>query len=180
MLANTGRTQYFTNTDLNEYSDNMTITCRVMENGSIVKNCEVAAFDSKGELRGSALSDPDDGGIIYLTIQGEGSSEPLSFRVVYGSDDSNRKIAAASETYTFKVNAIVGTYSEPFVFTLSDKPLNQKGDVNLDGKVDIADVSALISMILGKTAKTSTSDVNGDGKLNITDISTLVKIILGK
>lgn len=55
-----------------------------------------------------------------------------------------------------------------------------KGDVNKDGTVSIADVTALVNMILGKTEKNEMADVNADGDVSIADVTALVNIILGK
>lgn len=53
------------------------------------------------------------------------------------------------------------------------------GDVDGNGKVDVTDVTALINMILGNTAKDfSTGDVNGDGDINVTDVTMVINIIL--
>ena len=57
-----------------------------------------------------------------------------------------------------------------------------KGDVNGDGEVNIADVNALINIILGSTADAETmmrADVNEDGEVNIADVNALINIILG-
>ena len=56
----------------------------------------------------------------------------------------------------------------------------EKGDVNKDGTVSIADVTALVNMILGKTEKDELADVNADGDVSIADVTALVNIILGK
>ena len=50
-------------------------------------------------------------------------------------------------------------------------------DVNLDGEVSIADVNALINMILSGNS-TETGDVNSDGEVNIADINALINAIL--
>lgn len=51
------------------------------------------------------------------------------------------------------------------------------GDVNGDGEVNIADVNAVIDMILsGKTE--DSGDVNGDGEVNIADVNTVIDLIL--
>ena len=51
------------------------------------------------------------------------------------------------------------------------------GDVNRDGEVNIADVNAVIDLIL--TGGTwPTADVNGDGEVNIADINALIALIL--
>ena len=63
-----------------------------------------------------------------------------------------------------------------------------KGDVNKDGHITIADVTALVNIILGKvTAENNpdnynfdAADVNNDGSPTIADVTELVNIILGK
>ena len=57
-----------------------------------------------------------------------------------------------------------------------------QGDVNGDGAVSIADVTALVSIILGKNlpANQGVADINGDGSVTIADVTALVNIILGK
>ena len=59
----------------------------------------------------------------------------------------------------------------------SDYP---KGDVNGDREVNIADINALIAIILGgEDNSEGRSDVNGDGEVNIADINAVIAIILG-
>lgn len=56
-----------------------------------------------------------------------------------------------------------------------------KGDVNGDGEVNIADVNALMDIILGGAADDATmirADVNEDSEVNIADINNLIDIIL--
>ena len=56
-----------------------------------------------------------------------------------------------------------------------------KGDVNGDSEVNIADVNALIDIILGGNADDDTkkrADVNEDNEVNIADINALIDIIL--
>lgn len=63
-----------------------------------------------------------------------------------------------------------------------------KGDVNRDGIVSIADVTALVNIILGKAAYPADADkydfeaahVNADEDITIADVTALVNIILGK
>ncbi len=57
---------------------------------------------------------------------------------------------------------------------------NIPGDVNCDGSVNAADVTALYSFILnGNTTYVATSDVNGDESINAADVTAVYKIILG-
>ena len=53
-----------------------------------------------------------------------------------------------------------------------------KGDVNADGSVDVADISAIISQMAG-TATYEESDVNGDGTTDVADISAVITIMAG-
>ena len=60
------------------------------------------------------------------------------------------------------------------------------GDVNNDGSVTVADVTALVNIINGTSpnpyqdAEENTADVDKDGNVNKNDITALVNIILGK
>ena len=60
------------------------------------------------------------------------------------------------------------------------------GDVNEDNSISIADVTALVNIILGKdngpnpVYNHQTADVNKDGHITIADVTALVNIILGK
>jgi hypothetical protein len=60
------------------------------------------------------------------------------------------------------------------------------GDVNKDRQISIADVTALVNIILGKDSTSPyiydhvAADVNQDGSISIADVTALVNIILGK
>ena len=64
------------------------------------------------------------------------------------------------------------------------KPTFLRGDVNGDGSITIADVTALVNIILGKDTEgqynRAAADVNGDESITIADVTALVNIILGK
>ena len=49
--------------------------------------------------------------------------------------------------------------------------------MNDDGEVNIADINALIDLILSGTS-TEFADVNKDGEVNIADINAVIDIIL--
>ena len=51
------------------------------------------------------------------------------------------------------------------------------GDVNSDDEVNIADINAVIDMILSGVSY-SAGDVNGDGEVNIADINAVIDLIL--
>jgi len=57
--------------------------------------------------------------------------------------------------------------------------LNPVGDVNIDGNVDIWDLSALIDMLLGKgTLYRNAADVDKNGQYNIDDLTILVDMLI--
>jgi hypothetical protein len=51
------------------------------------------------------------------------------------------------------------------------------GDINGDREVNLADVNAVIDIILNGSWNPS-GDVNGDGEINIADINAVINIIL--
>lgn len=60
------------------------------------------------------------------------------------------------------------------------KQKTQTGDVNVDGSVNAADVTALYNYILnGDTTYFNTSDVNNDNAVNAGDVTAVYNIILG-
>ncbi len=90
---------------------------------------------------------------------------------------------------TYDANHIDGEYahidggtSNPGYFTA--KPAFLLGDVNGDGQITIADVTALVNIILGKDTtgqyNHAAADVNQDNQITIADVTALVNIILGK
>lgn len=61
-----------------------------------------------------------------------------------------------------------------------EKPADTlEGDVNGDGSVDVADISAIISNMAG-TSNYDKADVNGDGSVDVADISAVITIMAEK
>ena len=52
------------------------------------------------------------------------------------------------------------------------------GDVNGDHEVTVADINAVIDIILGRSDYTTAADVNGDGEITIADVNAIIDIIL--
>lgn len=107
--------------DPHKYQGNMTLIAIVKQQGQIVADCEVAVFSSSGECRASSFSVSEDGHLVYLVIQGEGAGEPLTFRVVYNGIEGPVDVAA-TETYTYMNDAMVGTFASPFVLNIPIVP----------------------------------------------------------
>ena len=88
-----------------------------------------------------------------------------------------------SSSHTNKDYAHVdGGTDNPGYFTFKANLL--LGDVNNDGSITIADVTALVNIILGKDTtglyNHAAADVNRDNSITIADVTALVNIILGK
>ena len=74
-----------------------------------------------------------------------------------------------------------GTASYKIVFP--NEPEYQKGDVNGDGVVDIADVNAVINVMLGKMQPSECKgnpNVDGQGGIDIADVNAVINLMLGK
>ena len=53
------------------------------------------------------------------------------------------------------------------------------GDVNSDGEINIADINAVIDIILSGSGNLTAGDVNLDHEVNIADVNALIDLILG-
>lgn len=126
--------------------------------------------------KGNAISPVADGTItiedcydadeLVLTSNGRGASIERSY------DEGSAQLTIRVEGEDISVNPTnYHTYTIQFA---------KRGDVNGDGEVTIADVTALVNIILGKAASKAVADVNGDGDVTIADVTALVNIILGK
>jgi hypothetical protein len=76
-----------------------------------------------------------------------------------------------------KLLDLTGDYTIYFTET----PTLLPGDVNLDGEVNIADVNAVISVIMGTFTDPNIfleADVDGNGEINIGDVNAIINIIL--
>ena len=66
----------------------------------------------------------------------------------------------------------------PDCVAIAGEQTSLKGDVNGDGEVNIADINAVIRMIISSELGLK-GDVNDDGEINIADVNAIIKIILG-
>ena len=69
-------------------------------------------------------------------------------------------------------------YFEQVIEDLIPEPEPLPGDVNGDREVNIADVNAVINIILSGNDDNTAADVNGDGEINIADVNAVIDIIL--
>ena len=131
-----------------------------------------------------------DGTYKFLIFSGTldnitGSSGALfTMTLTAAADAPNGKFSCSCNNQVFATAD--GEGFEPADKTFSVKVGGMAGDVNSDGKVTIADVTALVNIILGKDDGPTpmydhdAANVNGDDKVTIADVTALVNIILGK
>ncbi|MCR5130014.1 MAG: carbohydrate-binding domain-containing protein [Prevotella sp.] len=120
----------------------------------------------------------------YLRIwSNTGNNDEITFRVCDLTTEKEINVISVSQDVIFSSGSRVGSYSNPVVINCAEKII---GDVNKDGFVTIADVTALVNIILGKDNSEpylydhEAADVNTDETITIADVTALVNIILGK
>ena len=84
---------------------------------------------------------------------------------------------SAAEPALFRIAMIAGGAGSTYVDDIILYYTDLVGDVNGDGEVNIADVNAIIDVILNDIDNDA-ADVNGDGEVNIADVNAVIDIIL--
>lgn len=96
---------------------------------------------------------------------------------------SPETLSEDGKTWTGSSNAVTFTasnsiYVNTATITYGKVSVVRKGDINLDGEVDIEDVTALTRIIMGTwEGKYGKADVNGDGKVNVADLAKLIDMV---
>ena len=112
-----------------------------------------------------------------------------TWRSVSGITDTCYTVQAlAGGVYEYYVKAVYtdgsqSDWSNIQHVTLTGPEDVLRGDVNCDGFVDIADVSALIDILLSRDATTNEhpeADLDGDQSISISDVSALIDLLLGR
>ena len=110
--------------------------------------------------------------------------DDANYRLITGINDMFYTVKDLTEggTYYYRVKALYtdGTqsdWSKSQRVTLLGHAFNP-GDVNADGEVSIADVNAVIDIILTGIDVSGLGDVNRDGEINIADNCAVIDIIL--
>ena len=102
---------------------------------------------------------------IDLTFSARGEASIVESVTVTNLTHTDIAAVTLKGTATLRLNDLDATSGE--------------GDVNGDGKADIADVLAVAKTIGGNTTYLTTADVNGDSKVNHADISYIISLIAG-
>lgn len=164
-----------------DYQYDMTAYIELSLGGAVVddySNYEVGAFVGN-ECRGVAKVDSKNGYTwLYLRIwSNEASGETIELKTY---DKTTGKTYRVLETIDFVSQSMVGQPSSPMTATVKTYTL---GDVNDDGRINIADVASALSIMAGKSNDKfirEAADANEDGRVNIADIAKILAIIAGK
>ncbi len=104
----------------------------------------------------------------------DGGTRVQSMNVEYGVDDEGNEEVTL---FIFKCYNGMAVYKIGSNISGDEPQPGKPGDVNGDGEVNIADVNAVLDMILTGNNLPS-GDVNGDGEVNIADVNALIDMIL--
>lgn len=164
-----------------DYQYDMTVYAQVLADENVVtdySNYEIAAFVGD-ECRGIAEVKSQGGYTwLYLRVRSNAASgETVSFKIY---DAAAGKAFNAIETVNFESNGLLGMPSTPTTLTLKRYTL---GDVNDDGKINIADITGILAIMAGNSNVEmikEAADVNGDSRINISDITAVLSIMAGK
>ena len=162
-----------------DYQYDMTVYAKLVIDEADVSdytNYEIGAFVGD-ECRGLGQINSQGGYTwVYLRVRSNSASgESVTFKVF---DKTTGKVMRIEEKVDFTANGQVGQPSSPTPFTKANYTL---GDVNDDGKINIADVTAVLSIMAGNEGNLikDAADANGDGKINIADVTKILSIMAG-
>ena len=164
-----------------DYQYDMTAYIELSLGGAVVddySNYEVGAFVGN-ECRGVAKVDSKNGYTwLYLRIwSNEASGETIELKTY---DKTTGKTYRVLETIDFVSQSMVGQPSSPMTATVKTYTL---GDVNDDGRINIADVTSTLSIMAGNSNDKfirEAADAHEDGRVSIADIAKILAIIAGK
>ncbi len=186
-----GSSTYFTTANARAmgYNSRMNLTLETVT--FYVTNTTAVKLLGTGQTR-STSTYPASLKIYECTVNSDGSlsAATTATKSYTNSATSGTFILSASDLDSAKIYKVVaGTYRSYLCEIAFQTPLKKEttliGDVNRDGSVSIADVTALVDIILGKITDTEAydfvaADVNEDGSITIADVTALVDLILGK
>ncbi len=107
-----GQLSLFAPVDYHLFADNMVMTAQVMKDGVMLTDAEIGVFADGDECRATATTDEE--GRAYITIPGDEACQ-LTFMVAVDG-----KVYSTKQTADYAVDAVCGSYSQPFVINLGD------------------------------------------------------------
>ena len=102
----------FAPVDHHLFADNMVMTAQVIKDGTVLTDAEIGVFADGDECRATAFTRED--GRAYMTIPGDEECQ-LTIQVAVAG-----KLYSTKQTVDYAVDAVCGSYSQPFVINLGD------------------------------------------------------------
>lgn len=144
---------------------------------------EHQAFNASTTVIKYRLEYSIDGGTTWTiakTVNGQETADISVYTITQATWNLDIK---KSDSALFRITHIAGNksaYIDDFSLYAPAKDF-ATGDVNGDGEVNVADVNALIDIIMSGSTDADTmsrADVNNDGEVNVADINAIIDIIL--
>lgn len=126
--------------------------------------------------------------ITYSVDDGETwkTASPTDVKVEAKTERTCMWMVDAPAGARLRFNQIAGStskqvYVDDFTVYHNGDWVLKPGDVNMDGHVNVSDVTELVNMILGTVImEPLLGDIDGNGSVNVSDITALINILLGK
>ena len=130
----------FPDVNPHDYYGNMIMTVKVKRGGSVLEDVAVAVY-SGNEVRGKGVpGNPNNPGVIYLTVYGNRTGEDIYFEVYVESDASTYVV---DDGLQYQLNGSIGTPMSPYELAIDDADIlygcitvsskNQDVEVLIDG-----------------------------------------------
>ncbi len=148
-----------------------------------IGQASIKAFNASTTVIKYRLEYSIDGGTTWTiakTVNGQETADISVYTITQATWNLDIK---KSDSALFRITHIAGNksaYIDDFSLYAPAKDL-ATGDVNGDGEVNVADVNALIDIIMSGSTDADTmsrADVNNDGEVNVADINAIIDIIL--
>ncbi|MBR1655384.1 MAG: hypothetical protein IJ698_03050 [Prevotella sp.] len=131
-----------------------------------------------GIFRNSAIKYADEDAYYWSSTLYSDPNGSYNAGLLYGSDVGNFKYVGNHRYYGLSIRPVV---SFDDIVVSDPDPDVVIGDANGDGKVTVADYTAIAHCIMGKAPANfneKAADVNGDGKINVADYTAAAHLIL--
>lgn len=144
-------------------------------------------FNTSTTAAKMTLTTSADGGATWTPVAFNGETSqtvPANTTItLYWPVNISRRDAVQYRLGMISGSKTVASFVDNFsiYYTAKGQQIGTVGDINVDGVVNVSDVTALINKILG-TADFSDElcDINADGVVNVSDVTALINMILGQ
>ena len=160
-----------------DYQYDMTIYAQLVVEGQAVsdyENYEVGAFvGDECRAVGEVFSQEGYTWVYLRPRSNAASGETITIKVY---DKAKGRAVRINESFSFQSQGQEGEPSSPVNLTMKMYTL---GDVNDDGKINVGDIRAILSIMAGsaKDYIVDAADVNEDGRCNVGDIRKVLAIM---